>query len=128
MLQITGFKLAHGQPILSQKHATNADWAKDAEWWGTVLSWGQGTGYRRGDTAVDAPQFRVALANAFCKGAMKNTAAGLANSLKEGSEGVITVTMDMVAFTSYKVNWPLYVLAPSSSFPDLYHLTIGCVE
>jgi len=99
-------QLTHGQPILAQKHASDADWAKDAAWWGTVLGWGQGTGYRRGDTAIDAPQFRVALANAFCKGAMKNTAAGLANSLKEGPDGVITVTMDMVAFASYKVNCP----------------------
>lgn len=106
-VQCKGFLLAHGRAI-STKQAKDENpetLAAELAWWRSASAWGDGTGYRRGSTALDAGPFLVALASAFCKSALAFSVAGHLNGLKTNSvDGLVIVTLEQAAWASFKVS------------------------
>ena len=110
-MQYKGFLLAHNRPILEGKAAKENPDARAAEheFWKTAATWGNGTGYRRGSSALDAKPFLVAMARAFHISALAPaTAGGLSNSLKaDPVAGLVEATFEQAAWASFKVRTPL---------------------
>ena len=104
--QMSGFLLSHSRPQLCIG-ATSSDHAKDQAWWAGALKWGDKKGYRRATSAVDAPQFLVAVAKAFTKSALQTANVGQSCALKEGEEGLVHATLEQVAWASFKVHTAL---------------------
>ena len=113
-IQYKGFLLAHNRPILEKPSQA----AKDAEsaWWRSAATWGNGSGYRRGTTALDNNSFLVALARAFSPSALAPaTGGGLSNTLNaDPEEGLVQATFEQAAWASFKVSCIAAILLYSS--------------
>ena len=56
-MQTQGFMLAHNRPIIKGANKYSEDLAAENNWWADAGTWGNGTGYRRGASALDAKPF-----------------------------------------------------------------------
>ena len=103
-MQYKGFLLAHNRPILEKGASATARQAEE-EWWQSATTWGDGTGYRRGTTALDNKPFLVAVAKAFSTSALAPaTGGGLSNSLNaDPAAGPVQATLEQAAWASFKV-------------------------
>ena len=105
-MQLEGFVLAHNRPIL-QSRASEEVLAKEQTWWRSCATWNNGTGYRRGTTAIGSPQFLVALAKVFTPSASAPANQGLSSTLQtDPVEALVHVTLEQVAWASFKVLIP----------------------
>ena len=111
-LQYKGFLLAQNRPILVKGASATARQVEE-QWWQSAATWGDGTGYRRGTTALDNKPFLVAVATAFSTSALAPaTGGGLSNTLNANqAEGLVQATLEQVAWASFKVN----AMLPTSS-------------
>lgn len=105
-VQLEGFVLAHNRPILQSRTSEEA-LAKEQTWWRSCATWNNGIGYRRGTTAIDSPQFLVALAKVFTPSALAPANQGLSSTLQtDPVEGLVHATLEQVAWASFKVLIP----------------------
>lgn len=70
----------------------------DSTWMGGVRGWDQGKDFRALHTAVDAVAVRIALAAAWKPATLTST-----NTLRTGEAGMITVSDEILGFSSFKV-------------------------
>ena len=106
-MQCEGYLLANGRGISTKlaKEESPDEAAADQAWWRSVGTWGDGSGYRKGRTALDGKAFLVALASAFCKSALAHPTRGYQDSLKTNPvRGLVIVTFEQAAWASFKVN------------------------
>ena len=97
-------------PIL-QPLASYEALEKDHAWWRSCATGKDDTGYRRGTTAIDAPQFLVAVAKVFTPAALAPANQGLPSTRHtDPVEGLVHATFEQVAWASFKVLTPLVIV------------------
>lgn len=64
-----------------------------------LIAGNSGLGYRRKDEIADVNPFRIALATAFCKSSLASP-----TNLYADDRGIPTVSLDQLAFASFKVS------------------------
>ena len=115
-MQTQGFMLAHNRPIIKGANKNSEDLAAENNWWADAGTWGNGTGYRRGASALDAKPFLVAMAHAFCQSALAPGNIGLSNSLRPvPGDGLVQATFEQAAWASFKVRSNTAILQHSVS-------------
>ena len=119
-MQYKGFLLAHNQPLHEAKALKEDPVALAAahEFWRNAITWGDGIGYRRRSSALDAKPFLVAMAKAFYTSALAPPTAGLSNSLKaDPVAGLVKATFEQAAWASFKVWTPLPIRTVQHMLP-----------